>query len=88
MFDKEEMDILEALEKDELTISIDSEEEIAFAQIAAKEYLSKSKNITVYLSLSDAAAIKKRSVETGISYQTIISTLIHQYATGKIQLEA
>jgi predicted DNA binding CopG/RHH family protein len=88
MFDTEEMAILNALENDTLVRSVDADEEIALARKAAKEYLSKSKNITIRLSLGDVTTIKNRAQETGIPYQTIISSLIHQYATGKIRLEA
>lgn len=88
MFDTEEMAILKALEENSLVRSIDAEEEIILAKKAAKEYLSKSKNITIRLSLGDVTTIKHKAQETGIPYQTIISSLVHQYATGKIRLEA
>jgi predicted DNA binding CopG/RHH family protein len=88
MFDQEEMAILNALEDNKLVRSINADEEIASAKKAAKEYLSKLKNITIRLSLGDVTAIKNRAQETGIPYQTIISSLVHQYATGKIRLEA
>lgn len=88
MFDTEEMAILNALENNKLIRSVDADEEIALARRAAKEYLSKSKNITIRLSLGDVTTIKNRAQETGIPYQTIISSLVHQYATGKIRLEA
>jgi len=88
MFDAEEMAILSALEKGALTRSIDADEEIALARKATKEYLSKSKNITIRLSLGDVTTVKNKAQETGIPYQTIISSLVHQYATGKIRLEA
>ena len=88
MFDTEEMEILNALENNELIRSVDADEEIALARKAAKEYLSKSKNITIRLSLGDVTVIKNKAQETGIPYQTIISSLVHQYATGKIRLEA
>ena len=88
MFDTEEMAILNARENNELTRSIDADEEISLALKAAKEYLSKSKNITIRLSLGDVTTIKNKAQETGIPYQTIISSLVHQYATGKIRLEA
>jgi predicted DNA binding CopG/RHH family protein len=88
MFDAEEIAILNALENDKLVKSIDADEEIALARKAAKEYLSKSKNITIRLSVGDVTTIKNRAQETGIPYQTIISSLVHQYATGKIRLEA
>lgn len=88
MFDQEEIAILNALEDNKLVRSVNADEEIALAKKATKEYLSKSKNITIRLSLGDVTAIKNRAQETGIPYQTIISSLVHQYATGKIRLEA
>ncbi|MCK9374498.1 MAG: hypothetical protein M0P91_15075 [Sulfuricurvum sp.] len=88
MFDEEEMEILNALENNKLVRSINADEEIALARQAAKEYLSKSKNITIRLSLGDVTTIKHKAQETGIPYQTIISSLVHQYATGRIRLEA
>lgn len=88
MFDIEEIAILKALEDNSLVRSIDAEEEIILAKKAAKAYLSKSKNITIRLSLGDVTTIKSKAQETGIPYQTIISSLVHQYATGKIRLEA
>lgn len=88
MFDAEEMEILNTLESHKLTKSVDADEEVALARKAAKEYLSKSKNITIRLSLGDVSVIKNRAQEAGIPYQTIISSLVHQYATGKIRLEA
>lgn len=88
MLDVEEMEILESLEAGQLKRSINAEEEIVLAKKAAKEYLSKSKNVTIRLSLADVNAVKRRSQEVGIPYQTIISSLIHQYASGKIKLEA
>ncbi len=88
MFDAEELEILEALEKNELKRSVDADEEIALAKKAAKEYLSKSKNITIRLSLADVTAVRRKSQESGIPYQTLISSLVHQYASGKIKLEA
>jgi len=87
MFDKEEIEILEALENDQLKRSVDAKEEIALAKQASKEYLSKSKNITLRLSLKDLKGIKEKSKELGIPYQTIISALIHQYVDGKVKLK-
>ena len=88
MLDNEELIILNALENGELKRSVDADEEIAYAKATSKKYLSKSKNVTIRLSIADVNAIKNRSFETGIPYQTIVSSLIHQYAIGKIKLEA
>ncbi|WGS86018.1 MULTISPECIES: hypothetical protein [Methylomonas] len=53
MFDAEEMSILKALENGQLLRSVDADEEIALVTQAANEYLSKSKNDTIRLSLDD-----------------------------------
>jgi predicted DNA binding CopG/RHH family protein len=86
MFDKEELEILEALEDGQLKKSINADEEIALAKQAAKEYLSKSKNITLRLNMLDLKGIKEKSKEVGIPYQTIIGALVHQYVDGKVKI--
>ena len=47
MFDSEENSMLEALENNKMVRSINAEEEIALARKAAKEFLTKSKNVTM-----------------------------------------
>ena len=86
MFDNEELEILEALESDKLIRSKDFEEEIAYAQKSAKEYLSKSKNITLRMNMMDLKEIKAKSQELGMPYQTLINSLVHQYVTGKVKI--
>jgi len=86
MFDKEELEILEALENDNLIKSVNAEEELMLARNAAKEYLSKSKNVTLRLNMMDLIGIKEKSRDIGIPYQTIINSLIHNYVTGKVKL--
>ena len=86
MFDKEELEILEALENDNLIKSVNVEEELMLARNAAKEYLSKSKNVTLRLNMMDLIGIKEKSRDIGIPYQTIINSLVHNYVTGKVKL--
>ncbi|KAF3982285.1 MAG: hypothetical protein HFP78_02570 [Methylococcales symbiont of Hymedesmia sp. n. MRB-2018] len=56
------------------------------AKIMAKNYLNKTKNINIRLSEADILMLKRKSTESNIPYQTLVSSLIHQYATDKIQL--
>jgi predicted DNA binding CopG/RHH family protein len=86
MFDDEELEILQALENGSLKRSVNVEEEIALAQKSAKEYLRKSENITLRLSMMDLKGIKEKSKELDIPYQTIVSSLVHQYVNGKVKL--
>ena len=86
MFDKEELEILQAYENDNLKRSVNVDEEIALAKASAKEYLTKSKNITLRLNMADLHGIKAKAIETGIPYQTLINALIHQYVSGQVKL--
>ena len=45
---------------------------------------NKTKNINIRISAYDIEKIKQRSSEEGISYQTLISSIIHRYITGKL----
>ena len=49
----------------------------------AKSTLNKSKNINIRLSEKDLQKIKSKAVAKGLPYQTLLSSLIHQYADEK-----
>ncbi len=82
---QEEQEIIEYIESGRAK-SIDSvkEEVLRFTQMA-KEHTSKKKAISIRLSESDLYLLKKKALATGISYQNIIQSLVHQYTHGKIQ---
>lgn len=61
-------------------------EKSRYKQIAHAQ-MSKKKTISIQLLESDIERIKAKSVSQGLPYQTLISSLVHQYATGKITLE-
>ena len=83
-FDEYEKDILESYERDEW-ISVENLEEKkeAYARFA-KNTLSKNKRIQIRISEKDFMEIKSKSLEEGISYQTLISSIIHKYVSGKL----
>jgi predicted DNA binding CopG/RHH family protein len=84
----EESALLDAIEAGEYKSVNNLKEELAKAKQAAKNTVTKNKNINIRISESDIAKLKARSIEVGIPYQTIVSALIHNYTTGKIKLEA
>ena len=45
---------------------------------------NKTKNINIRMSAYDIEKVKQRSLEEGIPYQTLISSVIHKYVTGKL----
>ncbi|MDR1838986.1 MAG: antitoxin [Treponema sp.] len=45
---------------------------------------NKTKNINIRISAYDIEKVKQKSAEEGIPYQTLISSIIHKYITGKL----
>jgi predicted DNA binding CopG/RHH family protein len=46
--------------------------------------IAKDKQITLRLSSADWEGIQSRSIGEGIPYQTLISSVIHKYTTGRL----
>lgn len=84
----EEKAIVEYVESSR-AVSIDNmeNERKRYTQIARSQ-MSKKKAISIRLLEDDIERIKAKSLSQGLPYQTLISSLIHQYATGKIKFEA
>jgi predicted DNA binding CopG/RHH family protein len=84
----EEKSIIDYVESDRAK-SIDNveNEKKRYRKIACAQ-MSNKKAISIRLLESDLERIKAKSLSQGLPYQTLISALIHQYATGKINLDA
>jgi predicted DNA binding CopG/RHH family protein len=53
-------------------------------QSYAKAAIAKDKRITLRLSSIDLEIIQTIAIEEGIPYQTLISSVLHKYVTGKL----
>ncbi len=86
----DEMAVIEAYERGELKRSENADEMIAMARIAAentiKKRMAKDTRITIRLSSADVNAVKKRAAADGLPYQTLIASLVHKFATGRIDV--
>jgi predicted DNA binding CopG/RHH family protein len=76
----EECAVIEAAERGELQAAPDLQPEIAPWQAAAAR-MSKKKAVTVRLQEQDIQRIKAIAHRKGVPYQTLVSSVIHQYAT-------
>lgn len=86
-FDEYELDLLDAVEKADVFTSVENlGEELAEAKLAAKMFLTKTKNINIRIPEYDMLMLKRRSAKLNIPYQTILSSLIHQYVMKKVDL--
>ncbi len=83
-FDDYEKDILKSYEKDEwVSVNNLEEQKEEYARHAKATFL-KNKRINIRISEKDFIDIKIKSLEEGIPYQTLISSIIHKYVSGKL----
>ena len=83
-YDKEEKDIIDAYESGKMKLSTPSEKELQNIKATAKSTFKKDKRITIRLYDHDYKGIRKKALEMGIPYQTLISGLIHRYVEGEL----
>ena len=82
--DNYEKEILESYENDEwVSVENLAEKKREYAQYAKNTFL-KNKRINIRISEKDFVDIKTRSLEEGVPYQTLISSIIHKYVSGKL----
>ncbi len=82
--DPYEEDILKSYENDEwISVNDLEEKKEGYADIA-KATFKKNKVISIKLSEKDYIDIQSKSIEENIPYQTLISSIIHKYLTGKL----
>lgn len=84
--DPEEKDLLGSLERGEWTTVPDIKKAKAKATLAATNYLRKikEKRISIRVFAKDLALIKQLAEEEGLPYQTLVTSILHKYATGKL----
>ncbi len=81
---KEERDILESFERGEWKSVKNLQEEIKKHQEYARQTLKKDKRINIRISSKDLDEIQSMAIEDGIPYQTLISSVLHRYVTGRL----
>lgn len=84
LLDSEEQEILDAFEADEF-VSVLSEARQNYLVQAAEETFRKDKRINIRISSRDLLALQRRAAEEGLPYQTLISSVLHKYVSGRYQ---
>lgn len=51
----------------------------------AEATLRKDRRVNIRISNKDLLAIQKRAIEEGLPYQTLISSLLHKYVSGRLR---
>jgi predicted DNA binding CopG/RHH family protein len=79
-----EKDVLSAYEVGKLK-SVATKAELAKFKTAARATALKDRRVNIRLSSIDLNDIQVKALEDGIPYQTLIASVLHKYATGKLQ---
>jgi len=82
--DNEELEILESLENDEWQSVKNLDQELKEHKKIAKNTMKKDKRINIRISSKDLEMIKTTAAELGLPYQTLVSSILHQYVTGRL----
>ena len=81
----EEQEILDSYERGEWETVPNLKNEIKRHQDYASNTLRKNQRINIRISSKDLNEIKAIAIEEGIPYQTLISSILHKYASGRIK---
>jgi predicted DNA binding CopG/RHH family protein len=81
---KYEEDISTSYERGEWKSIGNLDEEIANYASSAAATLTKDKRINIRLSSRDLEDIQMRAAEEGMPYQTLIASIVHKYASGRL----
>lgn len=83
--DQEEQDLLESFERGEWKSVENLAEEIARTKIVAANTLRKDARVNIRISMADLKRLKQRAAYKGLPYQTLIASVLHEYAAGHFE---
>lgn len=83
--DKEEQELSESVERGEWkSVSAEQkEEDLADFRTAMKNTFGKTRPISLRVNEVDLMKLKARALEQGLSYQTLMNSVIHQYVNTR-----
>lgn len=82
--DKEEQELLESFERGEWRPVGNQNREIERHRRYARNTLKKDRRVNIRITSQDLEAIQSLAVEDGIPYQTLMSSILHRYASGRL----
>lgn len=80
VLDKEEEQIIKDFEEGKFVRVKDFEKQKKLFQEYAKNTLNKTRNINIRLSEKDLQKLKRKAMEEGLPYQTLIASVLHKYS--------
>ena len=83
--DADEKKLLESVERGDWKSAGGGTRERARFSRYAKSTFKKDRRLNIRLSSKDLEAIQKRALAEGLPYQTLIASLLHKYAAGRLK---
>jgi len=83
--DKEELELEKSVEEGEWKPVRNRAAEVERYQEYARATFRKDRRINIRISSKDLEALQKRAIEEGIPYQTLISSVLHKYVSGRLE---
>ena len=80
---KEEKEILKSYDNDEW-VSVAKPSDLARYKLAAKNTFKKDKRVNIRMSEMDLELLQERALIEGLPYQTLMSSVLHKYVTGRL----
>jgi len=83
--DAYEKELLELDESGKISLGQSDETEKSALMSAARETLQKDKRINIRMSGRDLLSLKRKANRFGMPYQTLITSILHQYVSGDLK---
>jgi len=83
--DDDERDLMESVERGEWKSVPNLKKEIKKHQEYARNTLRKDKRVNIRISSRDLEALQSKAVEDGIPYQTLMGSVLHRFAEGRLK---
>lgn len=80
----EEKAILESVERGEWRSIKNVKVEMRRAQGYARATFLKDRRVNIRISSKDLEGVQQKALEEGIPYQTLLSSVIHKYVSGRL----
>jgi len=82
--DKEEQKLIESLESDGWKPTANLEDWKNLLSKASANTLNKDQRMNIRITKNDLDGIKLKAMEEGLPYQTLVTSVIHKYVTGRL----
>lgn len=80
---QEEKELLKSYDDDEW-VSVANPTDMERYKLAAKSTFKKDKRVNIRMSEMDLELLQERALIEGLPYQTLMSSVLHKYVTGRL----